>query len=79
MIGGWESKVRRVPNFDTPHLRMLVIGRSDGAEREPGEVIKGAKILEIRLVHPIIASFWGWDSRGLKAPKIDTPPLATWL
>ena len=52
---------------------------SDGAERERGEVFKGAKILESRLVHPIITSFGGWKSKGLKVPNFDTPHLATWL
>ena len=29
---GWKSKVRRGPNFDTPHLRTLVMGLKEGAE-----------------------------------------------
>ena len=32
-MAGWESKGFKVPNIDTPHLRMLVMGRREAAGR----------------------------------------------
>ena len=28
---------------------------------------------------PVKARFWGWESKALKVPNIDTPHLAPWL